>query len=157
MFLQPDLLRKFDPMAVMNERLPTPRRMTDDQRADTIQVLKNTMALTRRETDPATYLDPTTLRVYDLARGLTCAIFGMTPDRQLQLESYVSFTLFKNGFPVAYGGSWIMGERAAFGMNIFEPFRGGESGFMMCQVLRTYRQTFGVRYFEVDAHQSVRL
>ena len=53
-FLQPDLLRKFDPMAVMNERLPTPRRMTDDQRADTIQVLKNTMALTRRETDPAT-------------------------------------------------------------------------------------------------------
>ena len=152
-FLQPDLLRKFDPMAVMNERLPTPRRMTDDQRADTIQVLKNTMALTRRETDPATYLDPTTLRVYDLARGLTCAIFGMTPDRQLQLESYVSFTLFKNGFPMAYGGSWIVGKRAAFGVNIFEPFRGGESGFMMCQVLRTYRQTFGVRYFEVDAHQ----
>ena len=157
MFLQPDLLRKFDPMAVMNERLPTPRRMTDDQRADAIQVLKNTMALTSRETDPATYLDPTTLRVYDLARGLTCAIFGMTPDRQLPLESYASFTLFKNGFPVAYGGSWIMGERAAVGMNIFEPFRGGESGFMMCQVLRTYRQTFGVRYFEVDAHQSVRL
>ena len=156
-FLQPDLLRKFDPMAVMNERLPTPRRMTDDQRADAIQALKNTMAITRRETDPATYLDPTTLRAYDLARGLTCAIFGMTPDRQLPLESYVSFTVFKNGFPVAYGGSWIMGERAAFGMNIFEPFRGGESGFMMCQVLRTYRQTFGVRYFEVDAHQSVRL
>ena len=50
-----------------------------------------------------------------------------------------------------------MGERAAFGMNIFEPFRGGESGLMMCQVLRTYRQTFGVRDFEVDAHQSVRL
>jgi len=46
-----------------------------------------------------------------------------------------------------------MGERAAFGMNIFEPFRGGESGYMMCQVLRTYAQAFGVRYFEVDAHQ----
>ena len=65
--------------------------------------------------------------------------------------------LFGITIPVAYGGSWIMGERAAFGMNIFEPFRGGESGFMMCQVLRTYRQTFGVRYFEVHAHQSVRL
>ena len=54
MFLQPDLLRKFDPMPVMNERLPTPRRMTDDQRADAIQALKNTMAITRGETDPAT-------------------------------------------------------------------------------------------------------
>jgi hypothetical protein len=61
--------------------------------------------------------------------------------------------LFKNGFPVAYGGSWVFGTFAAFGMNIFEPYRGGESGFMMCQVLRAYRQAFGVRYFEVDAYQ----
>ncbi len=38
-------------------------------------------------------------------------------------------------------------------MNIFEPYRGGESGYMMAQVLRTYRQTFCVDYFEVDAHQ----
>ena len=38
-------------------------------------------------------------------------------------------------------------------MNIFEPYRGGESGFMMCQVLRVYRQRFGVRFFEVDATQ----
>ena len=152
-YLQPDLLRKFDPLALMQQRLPAPRQLSDDERADAIRVLKNTMALTSRETDPATYLDPANLRLYDLERGLSCAIFGMTPDRQLPLESYVGFTLFKNGFPVAYGGSWIMGERAAFGMNIFEPFRGGESGYMMCQVLRTYAQAFGVRYFEVDAHQ----
>ncbi|HOB66791.1 hypothetical protein [Ottowia sp.] len=152
-YLQPDLLRKFDPLALMQQHLPAPRRLSDDERAEAIRVLKNTMALTSRETDPATYLDPANLRIYDLERGLSCAIFGMTPDRQLPLESYVGFTLFKNGFPVAYGGSWIMGERAAFGMNIFEPFRGGESGYMMCQVLRTYAQAFGVRYFEVDAHQ----
>jgi hypothetical protein len=38
-------------------------------------------------------------------------------------------------------------------MNIFEPYRGGESGYMMAQVLRTYRQTFRIDYFEVDAHQ----
>ncbi len=152
-FLQPDLLRKFDPIALMNQRLPRARRMTAAEQADAIRVLKNTMALTSRETDPATYLDAASLRIVDLERGLSCAVFGMTPERQLPLESYVGFTLFKNGFPVAYGGSWIMGERAAFGMNIFEPFRGGESGYMMCQVLRTYRQAFGVRYFEVDAHQ----
>jgi hypothetical protein len=111
------------------------------------------MVLTVRETDPATYLDPRSLRLYDLERGLSCAIFGMTPERQLPLESYVGFTLFKNGLPVSYGGSWVMGERATFGMNIFEPFRGGESGYMMCQLLRTYRQAFKARYFEVDAYQ----
>ena len=152
-FFQAELLRHFDPLQVMNQPLGKPRRLSDDARQDVIRVLKNTMLLTSRETDPATYLDPAALRVHDLERGLSVAMFGMAPARQLPLESYVGFTLFKNGFPVAYGGAWLLGERAAFGMNIFEPFRGGESGFMMCQVLRAYRQTFGVRYFEVDAHQ----
>lgn len=152
-FFQPDLLRRFDPMALMNQPLPPPRRLGADARAEVIRVLRNTMALTSRETDPATYLDARALRVYALERGLAVALFGMTPERQLPLESYVGFTLFKNGLPMAYGGAWVMGERAAFGMNIFEPFRGGESGYMMCQVLRAYRQAFKVRYFEVDAHQ----
>jgi hypothetical protein len=152
-YIQRELLRRFDPIALMNQPLPAPRALDGRERDALIRVLKNTMTLTARETDPATYLDPRALRIYDLERGLSCAIFGMTPDRQLPLESYVGFTLFKNGLPVAYGGSWVMGERATFGMNIFEPFRGGESGFMMCQVLRTYRQAFAVRYFEVDAHQ----
>ena len=152
-FFQPDLLRRFDPMALMNQPLPPPRRLGADARAELVRVLRNTMALTSRETDPATYLDARALRVYALERGLAVALFGMTPERQLPLESYVGFTLFKNGLPMAYGGAWVMGERAAFGMNIFEPFRGGESGYMMCQVLRAYRQAFKVRYFEVDAHQ----
>lgn len=152
-FHQGELLRQFDPLAQMNRRLPAPRQLDDAQRNELIRVLKNTMLLTVRETDPATYLDPAALRLYDLERGLSVALFGMLPARQLPLESYVGFTLFKNGFPVSYGGSWVFGERAAFGMNIFEPYRGGESGFMMCQVLRAYRQVFGVRYFEVDAHQ----
>lgn len=150
---QRDIVKKFDVAGLIDTPLPAPRAMSPAERGEAILVLKNTMALTVRETDPCTYLEPGSLRIVDLERGLACAIFGMTPDRQLPLESYVGFTLFKNGLPVAYGGSWIFGPRAAFGMNIFEPYRGGESGYMMVQVLRTYRQTFRVDYFEVDAHQ----
>ncbi len=150
---QKDIVKKFDVAGLIDTPLPAPRAMSPAERDEAILVLKNTMALTVRETDPCTYLEPGSLRIVDLERGLACAIFGMTPDRQLPLESYVGFTLFKNGLPVAYGGSWIFGPRAAFGMNIFEPYRGGESGTMMAQVLRTYRQTFRVDYFEVDAHQ----
>jgi hypothetical protein len=116
-------------------------------------VLRTTFVLTSRETDPGTYLDERALTVVDLERGLTVAVYGMVPARQLPLESYVGFTLFKNGLAAAYGGAWLLGPRAGFGMNIFEPYRGGESGFMMCQVLRVYRQLFGVSFFEVDAHQ----
>ena len=150
---QRDHAKRFDVMALLEVPLPPSRKLDDAALDDAIDVLRNTMALTIRETDPATYLDRGSLRIHDLDRGLSCATFGMTPDRQLPLESYVGFTLFKNGLPVAYGGSWVFGVRAAFGMNIFEPFRGGESGLMMAQVLRCYRQRFGVTYFQVDAHQ----
>lgn len=150
---QKGIAKKFDVCGLINLPLPSPRAMSQGERDEAILVLKNTMALTMRETDPCTYLEPSSLRIVDLEGGLSCAVFGMTPDRQLPLESYVGFTLFKNGLPVAYGGAWIFGPRAGFGMNIFEPYRGGESGYMMAQVLRTYRKTFRVDYFEVDAHQ----
>lgn len=153
LYIQRELLRQFDARALMDTPLPAPRPLDDAARAQVLEAVKLTMALTSRETDPATYADPRALSVWDLERGLSVALFGMVPERQLPLESYVGFTLFKNGLPVAYGGAWLLGERAAFGMNVFEPYRGGESGYLMCQLLRTYRQAFGVRWFEVDAHQ----
>ncbi len=150
---QTDLLRHFDAAALMNQRLPAARTLAGDALGEVVRVVKTSLVLTSRETDPGTYMDERTLRVWDLERGLSVAIYGMVPARQLPLESYVGFTLFKNGLAAAYGGAWVFGPRAGFGMNIFEPYRGGESGYMMCQVLRAYRQTFGVDFFEVDAHQ----
>jgi hypothetical protein len=150
---QTDSIRRFDVQALINTPLPPARKLNAAQRDEAVRVLRNTMALTIRETDPITYIDAGSLRIHDLERGVSCATFGMSPDRQLPLESYVGFVLFKNGLPVSYGGSWVFGRRAAFGMNIFEPYRGGESGYLMTQVLRTYSQRFSVRSFEVDAGQ----
>lgn len=152
-FFQTELLRQYEPKAVMNQPLPAPRALDQAGLAEVSQVIRNTLALTARETDPGTYMDLRALQVLDLERGLSVALYGMRPERQMPLESYVGFMLFKNGLAVSYGGAWVLGPRANFGMNIFEPYRGGESGFMMCQVLRAYRQTFGVDFFEVDAHQ----
>ncbi|MCC6244655.1 MAG: hypothetical protein IT353_17555 [Gemmatimonadaceae bacterium] len=151
--LSTDRLKDIDPISLGNQALPPARRLDRHQQADVVRVLRDTMTLTSRETDPATYMDEQSLRVFDLERGLSIAVFGMIPARQLALESYVGFTVFRNGMPVSYGGAWMFGPRADFGMNIFEPYRGGESGYVMCQLLRVYRQLFGVRYFEVDAHQ----
>jgi len=156
MHFQHDRLKRFDTVALMNRRLPRPRagKAWDEAgRQEAVRTIRDALTLTARETDPGTYLDERSLRLFDLERGLSVAIFGMTPERQLPYESYMGFMLFKNGLAAAYGGAWVFGARADFGMNIFEPYRGGESGFMMCQVLRTYRQAFGVRHFEVDAHQ----
>lgn len=152
-FFHQDILKKFDHLALLNTHLPEERKMEEQERSEVSDVIKRSMALMARETDPATFMDKDSLKVFDLERGISIAIFGMTPDRQLPLESYLGFTLFKNGFPMSYGGAWVFGRRALFGINIFEAFRGGESGYVMCQLLRVYRQVFGVDYFEVEPYQ----
>ncbi len=152
-YYQQDWKKDFDILGLLNSSLPDPKSITHQETEEVVMVVKNTMTLNDRETDPVTYPDPGSLRVYELERGISVAVYGMVPARQLPMESYVGFTLFKNGFPTAYGGSWIFGERANFGINIFEAFRGGESGYVMCQLLRVYRMAFGVSYFEIEPYQ----
>ena len=77
----------------------------------------------------------------------------MLPERRLPLESYIGFMMFKNGYPMAYGGGWLFGKRSLLGINIFEAFRGGESAFVFAQLLRTYKNAFGADYFEVEPYQ----
>lgn len=152
-FEHSEILRKFDHMALLNQALPEAKKLSETERSIVIDVIKKSMTLTARETDPATYLDPSTLRLYELERGISIAHYTMTINRKLPLEYYIGFTLFKNGLPASYGGAWVFGKRALFGINVFEAYRGGESGYIMCQLLRSYRQAYGVDYFEVEPYQ----
>lgn len=152
-YFQKDIIKNFDHLALFNSPLPKPKKLNVQQLRELDEAIKNALMVLQRETDPVTYIDETSIRLYELERGISIAIYGMKPERQLPLESYVGYTLFKNGFPAAYGGGWVFGKRSLFGINIFEAMRGGESGYMMCQLLRVYRQAFGVDYFEVEPYQ----
>jgi hypothetical protein len=152
-FYHTDIIKQFDQVELLNRKLPKARTFNANAFKECLSVVKNSLTLLQRETDPVTYLDEKSFRLYELERGISIAIYGMKPDRQLPLESYVGYTLFKNGLPAAYGGGWVFGKRSLFGINIFEPYRGGESGYMMCQLLRVYRQAFNVDYFEVEPYQ----
>ncbi len=152
-YFHQNLIKLFDHEGLLKQKLPAPVCMTNVQRKECILIIKNSMALMDRETDPTTFIQEHSIRLYELERGISIAVYGMIPSRQLPLDSYVGYTLFKNGFPAAYGGGWVFGECAFFGINIFETFRGGESGYMMCQLLRVYRQVFNVDYFEVEPYQ----
>jgi hypothetical protein len=152
-FYHDTLMKQFDHEKLINSPLPSPQKLSKTQKEQAIQTVKNTMLLTARETDPTTYMQLESFRLYSLERGVSIAIYGMKASRQLPLESYVGYTVFKNGLPVSYGGSWVFGERANFGINVFEPFRKGESGYIMAQLLRVYKNVFGITYFEVEPHQ----
>lgn len=153
-----NMLKRFDHVQLMNEPLPhepvPPENvMGKSGKEQLVKVIKYAMSLTEREIDPATYLQEDSIRYIVLERGLTMAIYGMYPERQLPLETYMGFTIFKNGLPVSYGGMWVFGNRTKVGFNVFEPYRGGESGYLLCQLLRVYKQFFHISYFEVEPFQ----
>lgn len=152
-FYHGDLIKHFNVEELLNKKLPAEAVLIESEKKEVIQVIKNSMTVTERETDPATYLKVESLRHYHLERGVSIALYGMPQERQLPMESYIGYTLFKNGNPAAYGGGWIFGSRSDYALNIYDQFRGGESAYMVTQILRLYRQLFHVNYFLAEASQ----
>lgn len=148
-----ELLKKFDAKAVLNTKLNPRKKLQAAAEEHLLKTSRVALAMLNRETEPITYCRPGQVEYYELDRGLSIALFSMNPDQRMPLESYIGYMMFKNGQPMAYGGCWILGKRALAGVNIFEPFRGGESALVFCNILRVYRQRFGISYFEVEPYQ----
>lgn len=138
--------------ALLKKRL-TPRSLSVGTRRQLCDVLRTALLVRHRETDPVTYMHESDVTLFSLERGVSVALFAMRPQYHLPLESYIGYIAAKNGIPVGYGGAWIFMERAQIGINIFENFRGGESSYIFAQVLRCYRQHFGLQHFLVDPFQ----
>lgn len=148
-----DLLKKFDAEKMICTPLPPAHIPDENERKAIYKSVRNAMALMVREIDPATFMQAETMRMYDVGRGLQFAFYSMMPNRQLPLETYFGFTFFKNGIPISYGGVWAFGKMAKLGLNVFEPFRLGESGYILCQLMRVCRMELGCTYFEVEPNQ----
>jgi hypothetical protein len=148
-----DLLKQFDPVQLMNKPLQKVRIPGAAERQELYKVIRNSMALTVREIDPATFMEPASMQLYHLERGLTLVIYTMVPEHQLPLETYFGVTFFKNGIPISYGAVWVFGQMAKIGLNIFEPYRGGESGYILSQLIRVSKLALGVTYMEIEPFQ----
>lgn len=152
-FTSNEIQKKADPREVIGRVLPVPENLTKTQEEQLILHSMCTLAALNRETDPVSTCAPKGVTLFQLERGVSIALFSMEAERRMPLESYIGYMLFRNGVPHAYGGSWIFGNRALFGINIFEPFRGGESSLTILQLLRVYHQYFGVTAFSVEPYQ----
>ncbi len=152
LYYHDEILKKFDPGTYISKPVEE-INPTAEQKNVLYKCIRNAMALTVREIDPATFLRKDTIRMYDVGRGLSLSVYSMIPERQLPLETYFGFTFFKNGMPVSYGGAWTFGRLARLGMNIFEPYRSGESGYLLTQLIRIFHQKMGNSYFEIEPYQ----
>jgi hypothetical protein len=152
-FHRDGLVRQPDARAILDDPLPAPRRLSVPERRQLVDAARAMLVALGRETDAITLADPRGVRWYALGRGTGIALYTMLPERRGALDSHVGFMLFKNGLPVGYGGGWPFLGACRIGVNIFPPYRGGESAWLFCQVLRTYRQLFAVERFVAEPSQ----
>ena len=147
------LVRTVDVPALLERPLPPPRRLTTIMRARAIDAARAMLASLGRETDAIALAYPGGVEWHDVGRGVAVALYAMRPDRRDALDSHIGMMLFKNGVPVGYGGGWPFARTCRIGVNIFEPFRGGESALLFAQVLRVYCQRFRIARFVVEPTQ----
>ncbi|MCE3259023.1 MAG: hypothetical protein K0S12_664 [Bacteroidetes bacterium] len=147
------IVKKFSEQELINKPLPKEKKLSDDEKRNIIDASRTALCLLIRETDPITYCEELGLKYFELERGLSIGLFSIDSDKRLPLESYIGFMMFKNGYPMSYGGAWLFGKRSLIGINIFEAFRGGESAIVFAQLCRCYRMAFGATYFEVEPYQ----
>ncbi len=147
------LVRLVDTHAAVLAPMPRARRLPVAGARRLLDVCRAALCVRRRETDPLTYASERDVALLRMDRGIDVAIFGMLPSRRLPIESYFGFVAARNRVPVAYGGAWVLGDRAEIGVNIFDEFRGGESAVVFAQIMRAYHHDLGPRRFYVDPFQ----
>ncbi|MFM6926394.1 MAG: hypothetical protein ACKOU7_12885 [Ferruginibacter sp.] len=106
-----------------------------------------------REIDPISFTSAKLVSYYHVARGISMALMEMVPERRHPIDSYMGYTVFKNGLPVAYAGSWILFNSGRIGLNIFPEYRGGETRYIFEQVLELHAKEYNVKRFTADPYQ----
>ncbi|HJS54137.1 MAG TPA: hypothetical protein VJ765_06315, partial [Chitinophagaceae bacterium] len=104
----------------MLEGIHPPRvHLEKDEAAQIIACSRMILVKHLREIDPITFTSAELISYYRLPRGYSISLMGMVPARRHPIDSYMGYTVFKNGLPVAYAGSWVLFDSARIGLNIF--------------------------------------
>lgn len=148
-----ELTKKVDALQLIKEPLAEKVPLTKAEKEKLVSAARASLFLLNRETDTITYTHINTIEQYNTGKGISVVLFELEPNRRLAFETYAGYMAFKNGIPVAYGGAWPFGYTAKIGLNIYEPFRGGESAHLFCQLMRVYHHRFGVKEFTVEPYQ----
>ena len=140
-------------VARIGEPLPAVERLPRARARAVAAAARAALAARCREVNAMTYPNLDEIWWCDLAEGAALAVIGIAPERRLTLETNTGYLLFVNGVPVGYGGVTPLFRQANTGINIFDPFRGGEAAFLWTQMLRAFRTLYGSGRFIVNPYQ----
>jgi hypothetical protein len=144
---RPDVRRELvqPPLAVEAVSRPQAERILD--------LAKESMVARARDLDAFQWGDPADVRLVTYPDGLAFAAIGVVPERRLLLESVYGFLTLKNGVPIGYVLTSALFGSSEIAYNVFETFRGGESGLVYGKVLSMTRALFGSDVFTIFPYQ----
>jgi hypothetical protein len=118
-----------------------------------LDLAREAMVMRQRDLDVFQWGDPHDVRLAHFPDGLTFVVIGAVPERRLLLESVYGFLTLKNGVPIGYVLVSALFGSSEIAYNVFETFRGGESGRIYGKVLATTRHLFGSDTFTIFPYQ----
>ncbi|MBK9063851.1 MAG: hypothetical protein IPL89_11750 [Acidobacteria bacterium] len=118
-----------------------------------LDLAKEAMVARARDLDAFQWGDPEDVRLVTYPDGLSFAAIGVVPERRLLLESVYGFLTLKNGVPIGYVLTSALFGSSEIAYNVFESFRGGESGLVYGKVLSMSRALFGSDVFTIFPYQ----
>jgi hypothetical protein len=126
---------------------------TGDEAGRLLGLARESMVTRQRDLDVFQWGDPRDVRLAHFPDGLTFVVIGAVPERRLLLESVYGYLTLKNGVPVGYVLVSALFGSSEIAYNVFETFRGGESGRIYGKVLALTRHLFGPDVFTIFPYQ----
>ncbi len=142
-----------DAVAEIGRPLHAIERLSRPRARQVIASARAALAARCREVNAMTYPNVDEVWWCDLGEGAALAVIGIVPEQRLTLEANTGYLLFANGVPIGYGGVTPLFRQANTGINIFDPYRGGEAAFLWTQMLRAFRTLYGCDRFIINAYQ----
>lgn len=133
--------------------LPIVERLSPRDAASAITLVTAAMSVRNREIYPLAHPEPLDVTRVTLERGLEILVYGIEPRRRLLLETAHGHLVLKNGVPVGYAVSSVLGSACEVALNVYEAFRQGESALWVAELLRVFHQLFGPEFFFVPRRQ----
>ena len=128
-------------------------RMSLRDGAAIVELARAAMVTRRRSLEAFSFADARDAWLVDHGDGLATAFIGVVPPRRHAVASYYGGVTLRNGVPIGYGQSDIVGCSAALSFNTFDTFRGGEAAFTFARWLAALWHVFGTTSFSLEPYQ----
>ena len=129
------------------------RSVSPREAGELVDLTREAMVTRSRDLDAFMFADPRDARLVDCGGGLQFACLGVRPERRLLLEAVYGFLTLQNGVPIGYVLASALMRSCEVAFNVFESFRGGESGHVYARALAMCRALFRADTFTIYPYQ----